>query len=185
MDRPFIGISTYNVLPPQAGIYFNKIQCFCFDEQRLRAGEEMDMPIFFFLDPAMADDWRMDGVDQVTLSYTFFPSSEDEESSDILALNKAIRSPSELSPAQLAAAQKALAEAKANLSAKANAAVAATSASGTGVTTPLNDAIAKNPTLDALLNKDLPKGRNLAEGKGELVCPPMPPAQHNPTGKQA
>jgi len=79
MNRPFIGVSAYNVLPPQAGIYFNKIQCFCFDEQRLNAGEELDMPLFFFLDPAMADDWRMDSIDQVTLTYTFFPAGEDIE----------------------------------------------------------------------------------------------------------
>lgn len=82
--KPIIGVSTYNVLPPQAGIYFNKIQCFCFDEQRLRAGEEIDMPVFFFLDPAMADDWRMDNVDQVQLCYTFFQVEEDEEENDDL-----------------------------------------------------------------------------------------------------
>lgn len=87
MPKAFVGVSTYNVLPPQAGLYFNKIQCFCFDEQRLRAGEEMDMPVFFFLDPAMADDWRLDGVDQVTLSYTFFPAGEDQEDTHIAGLN--------------------------------------------------------------------------------------------------
>lgn len=76
-DRPFTGVSLYNVLPPQAGLYFNKIQCFCFDEQRLLADEEIDMPLFFFIDPAMADDWRMDTVDHVTLSYTFFPVGMD------------------------------------------------------------------------------------------------------------
>ncbi len=78
-ERAFTGVSTYNVLPATAGLYFNKIQCFCFDEQRLRAGEEMDMPLFFFLDPAMADDWRMDPVDQITLSYTFFPVGVDND----------------------------------------------------------------------------------------------------------
>jgi len=78
MPQPWVGVATYNVLPASAGLYFNKIQCFCFDEQRLRSGEEMDMPLFFFLDPAMADDWRMDGIDLVTLSYTFFPVAEDE-----------------------------------------------------------------------------------------------------------
>lgn len=76
-ERAFTGVSLYNVLPPQAGLYFNKIQCFCFDEQRLLADEEIDMPLFFFLDPAMADDWRMDTVDHITLSYTFFPVGMD------------------------------------------------------------------------------------------------------------
>jgi len=78
MTQPWVGVATYNVLPASAGLYFNKIQCFCFDEQRLRSGEEMDMPLFFFLDPAMADDWRMDGTDLITLSYTFFPVAADE-----------------------------------------------------------------------------------------------------------
>lgn len=61
-----------------AGIYFNKIQCFCFEEQRLRAGEEIDMPVFFFLDPEMLDDPTMDSVNNVTLSYTFFQTAEED-----------------------------------------------------------------------------------------------------------
>ena len=63
---------------PLAGIYFNKIQCFCFEEQRLRAGEEIDMPVFFFLDPEMLDDPTMDSVNNVTLSYTFFQTAEED-----------------------------------------------------------------------------------------------------------
>jgi cytochrome c oxidase assembly protein subunit 11 len=78
---PITGVATYNVTPMKAGLYFNKIQCFCFDEQRLRAGEEIDMPVFFFLDPEMADDPRMDEVTEVTLSYTFF-KSEDQMDGD-------------------------------------------------------------------------------------------------------
>lgn len=50
------GISTYNVSPQKAGIYFHKIQCFCFEEQRLLAGETIDMPVFFYIDPDFADD---------------------------------------------------------------------------------------------------------------------------------
>ncbi|RKP10527.1 cytochrome c oxidase assembly protein CtaG/Cox11-domain-containing protein [Thamnocephalis sphaerospora] len=71
-DRDLVGISTYNVTPNKAGAYFNKIQCFCFEEQLLRAGEEVDMPIFFFLDPDLAEEPQMRDVDTITLSYTFF-----------------------------------------------------------------------------------------------------------------
>lgn len=84
-DKAVTGVATYNVIPMKAGLYFNKIQCFCFDEQRLRAREEVDMPVFFFLDPDFADDPRMAGVRDVTLSYTFFRSDDqgaDDEDDD-------------------------------------------------------------------------------------------------------
>nr|NP_044755.1 component involved in Haem biosynthesis [Reclinomonas americana]O21243.1 RecName: Full=Cytochrome c oxidase assembly protein ctaG [Reclinomonas americana]AAD11870.1 component involved in Haem biosynthesis [Reclinomonas americana] len=71
-DSSIIGISTYNVNPQQAGIYFNKIQCFCFEEQRLKPHETIDMPVFFFIDPAILDDPKMSDIDSITLSYTFF-----------------------------------------------------------------------------------------------------------------
>jgi cytochrome c oxidase assembly protein subunit 11 len=71
-DRDLVGISTYNVTPNKAGAYFNKIQCFCFEEQILRAGEEVDMPIFFFIDPDIVEEPQMRDVDTITLSYTFF-----------------------------------------------------------------------------------------------------------------
>lgn len=74
---PIVGISTYNVLPFEAGAYFNKIQCFCFEEQRLNPGEQVDMPVFFFIDPEFAEDPKMDNVDIVTLSYTFFEAKDD------------------------------------------------------------------------------------------------------------
>ncbi|KAF9431876.1 Cytochrome c oxidase assembly protein cox11, mitochondrial [Entomortierella beljakovae] len=67
-----IGIATYNVAPSKVAPYFNKIQCFCFEEQKLTSGEEVDMPIFFFLDPEFANDPDMADVDTVVLSYTFF-----------------------------------------------------------------------------------------------------------------
>lgn len=70
--RPITGVSTYNVTPMKAGLYFNKIQCFCFEEQRLKPREEVDMPVFFYIDPAILDDPQMRHVTDITLSYTFF-----------------------------------------------------------------------------------------------------------------
>ena len=75
-DEPIIGVATYNVVPNEAGAYFNKIQCFCFDEQRLLPGETVDMPVFFYIDPEFLDDRRMSKLDSMTLSYTFFKSNE-------------------------------------------------------------------------------------------------------------
>ncbi|XP_023374991.1 cytochrome c oxidase assembly protein COX11, mitochondrial isoform X2 [Otolemur garnettii] len=75
-DKPVIGISTYNVVPFEAGQYFNKIQCFCFEEQRLNPQEEVDMPVFFYIDPEFAEDPKMVNVDLITLSYTFFEAKE-------------------------------------------------------------------------------------------------------------
>jgi len=72
------GVATYNVYPPQAGIYFNKIQCFCFEEQRLKPMEEIDMPVFFYIDPDFMDDPQMANINNITLSYTFFKTGEEE-----------------------------------------------------------------------------------------------------------
>jgi len=63
----------------KTGLYFHKVQCFCFDEQRLRAGETVDMPVMFYIDPAMDQDRRCADVKHITLSYTFFPMQTDEE----------------------------------------------------------------------------------------------------------
>ncbi|KAK8039801.1 hypothetical protein PG993_008212 [Apiospora rasikravindrae] len=71
-DKDIIGVATYSVTPAQTAPYFSKIQCFCFEEQRLNAGETVDMPVFFYLDPDMLNDLNMRGVETVTLSYTFF-----------------------------------------------------------------------------------------------------------------
>ncbi|CAG9460088.1 unnamed protein product [Pedinophyceae sp. YPF-701] len=75
--RDVVGVSTYNVVPNKAGVYFNKIQCFCFEEQRLKAGESIDMPVFFYLDPELATDARMNDVKDIILSYTFFEVEEE------------------------------------------------------------------------------------------------------------
>ena len=69
-DKAITGVATYNVHPPRAGLYFNKIQCFCFEEQRLLPGETVDMPVFFFIDPDYADDPQLSRINNITLSYT-------------------------------------------------------------------------------------------------------------------
>ncbi|XP_065826178.1 cytochrome c oxidase assembly protein COX11, mitochondrial-like isoform X2 [Oscarella lobularis] len=77
-DEPVTGISTYNVIPFDAGQYFNKIQCFCFEEQRLNPHEQVDMPVFFYIDPDFVSDPAMARVDTITLSYTFFEAKDGE-----------------------------------------------------------------------------------------------------------
>ncbi|KAA0184735.1 Cytochrome c oxidase assembly protein COX11 mitochondrial [Fasciolopsis buskii] len=75
-DIPITGIATYTVLPTEAAKYFNKIQCFCFEEQRLNPHEKVDMPVFFFLDPEFAEDPRLMLTNHVVLHYTFFEAKK-------------------------------------------------------------------------------------------------------------
>jgi cytochrome c oxidase assembly protein subunit 11 len=78
-DKAITGVATYNVHPPKVGLYFQKIQCFCFEEQRLLPGETVDMPVFFFIDPEILDDPQVSYINDMTLSYTFFQTDEDDE----------------------------------------------------------------------------------------------------------
>jgi cytochrome c oxidase assembly protein subunit 11 len=68
------GIATFNVQPGQAGAFFVKIQCFCFNEQMLQPGETMDFPVVFYVDSALAKDRTLEDLSSITLSYTYFTS---------------------------------------------------------------------------------------------------------------
>ncbi len=83
-DEDIIGVATYSVTPGQVAPYFSKIQCFCFEEQRLNAGETVDMPVFFFIDPDFVNDPTMNKIDTITLSYTFFSEPPTESSNPLI-----------------------------------------------------------------------------------------------------
>jgi cytochrome c oxidase assembly protein subunit 11 len=80
---PIVGTAVYNVTPEKAGLYFDKIQCFCFTQQVLKPQESADLPVAFFVDPAIVNDHNLDDVSVITLSYTFYKAQSQ-------ALDKAI-----------------------------------------------------------------------------------------------
>jgi cytochrome c oxidase assembly protein subunit 11 len=86
-DRPTAGRATFNVQPELAGAYFNKVQCFCFTDTTLKAGEALDMPVVFYIDPAIDEVPELKGMKTITLSYTFFPL-EGKETATTAATNK-------------------------------------------------------------------------------------------------
>lgn len=86
---PTTGSATFNVSPPLAGQYFTKIQCFCFSEQTLAAGQTVEMPVVFYVDPAIVDDPDTKNVSEITLSYSFYPVAHPTAEPGIRATGKA------------------------------------------------------------------------------------------------
>ncbi len=75
-NRPIVGRAIFNVTPEQTGAYFHKIQCFCFNEQRLEPGEQVRMPVIYYVDPEMLNDPNARDVPEITLSYTFLEAAD-------------------------------------------------------------------------------------------------------------
>jgi cytochrome c oxidase assembly protein subunit 11 len=82
-EQPIVGHATFNVTPLQTGVYFNKIQCFCFTEERLEPHQKVDMPVVFFIDPAFDKDDELRSIDTITLAYTFFRSANPANARDL------------------------------------------------------------------------------------------------------
>ena len=74
-DKAITGRAVFNVVPEQAGPYFQKLDCFCFSDQTIQPGQTVDMPVLYFVDPKYASDFETKNKSEVTLSYTFYPST--------------------------------------------------------------------------------------------------------------
>lgn len=88
-DKPVKGTAMFNVSPDLAGAHFNKIECFCFKEQTLLPGETVDMPVTFYVDPAIVKDRDAAHIKEITLSYTFYPIDEPAKSSAVIGTDEA------------------------------------------------------------------------------------------------
>lgn len=84
-DRPVAGTASYNVTPYAAGLFFTKIDCFCFEMQVLQPGESVLMPVTFFVDPDMVDDREAKSLHTITLSYTFYETDIPADQQVLLA----------------------------------------------------------------------------------------------------
>jgi cytochrome c oxidase assembly protein Cox11 len=82
-DETLVGHATFNVTPEQSGVYFNKIQCFCFDDERLEPHQKVDMPVVFFVDPSLAQDKDIHSLTAITLTYTFFHAAKPKNPKDL------------------------------------------------------------------------------------------------------
>ena len=83
--RATTGVAAYNVAPLTAGLYFQKINCFCFNEQKLGPGEKREMPVVFYVDPALVADSDHDTLNTITLSYTFYPVKDEPKPKPVAA----------------------------------------------------------------------------------------------------
>ena len=84
-DKAITGRAVFNVTPEQAGTYFEKLSCFCFTDQTIQAGQTVEMPVLYFVDPKYADDPDTKGKGEVTLSYTFYPAVDAKPAAKVAA----------------------------------------------------------------------------------------------------
>jgi cytochrome c oxidase assembly protein subunit 11 len=84
-DKPVTGIASFNVSPDLAGLYFKKVHCFCFNQQTLKPGEKVEMPVQYYVDPAILNDPEAARIKQITLSYTFHISPDQSAAGKVAA----------------------------------------------------------------------------------------------------